>query len=323
MHASQSGARDRASTPTASVKMQRLTSSGVHDARIVAEECPVALVYDGTTAAVLMATPADLTDLAQGFSLTEGIIRDIGEIEQLGVVAGPDGIELRLWLRPDAGRRLKERRRQLVGPTGCGLCGIDSLREAGRIAQPVEHRMCLTSEQIGTAIAALAGSQVLNHRTHATHAAGFFEPDRGTMLVREDVGRHNALDKLAGALAMEGRSGCTGAVILTSRISVEMVQKTAAIGAGIVVGMSAPTALAIRTAETCGITLVGIARGSEFEIFSHPTRVSTLTAAERILTAPRRAGLRRHSDPGSAVGRGDERAHARGHGETINWTTSG
>lgn len=225
MHASQSGARDRASTPTASVKMQRLTSSGVHDARIVAEECPVALVYDGTTAAVLMATPADLTDLAQGFSLTEGIIRDIGEIEQLGVVAGPDGIELRLWLRPDAGRRLKERRRQLVGPTGCGLCGIDSLREAGRIAQPVEHRMCLTSEQIGTAIAALAGSQVLNHRTHATHAAGFFEPDRGTMLVREDVGRHNALDKLAGALAMEGRSGCTGAVILTSRISVEMVQK--------------------------------------------------------------------------------------------------
>lgn len=278
MHGSQFGARDHASTPAAAVKMPRLTSSGAHDTRVVAEECPVALVYDGTTAAVLMATPADLADLARGFSLTEGIIRDIGEIEELTVVPGPDGIELRLWLRPDAGRRLKERRRQLVGPTGCGLCGIDSLREAGRITQAVEHGTCLTSEQIGTAIAALTGSQVLNHWTRATHAAGFFEPDRGTMLVREDVGRHNALDKLAGALALEGRPGCTGAVILTSRISVEMVQKTAAIGAGIVVGMSAPTALAVRTAEASGITLVGIARGNEFEIFSHPTRVGMPTA---------------------------------------------
>ncbi|MBH5398292.1 formate dehydrogenase accessory sulfurtransferase FdhD [Bradyrhizobium sp. CNPSo 4010] len=274
--------------------MPRLTSSGVHDARIVAEECPVALVYDGTTAAVLMATPADLTDLAQGFSLTEGIIHDIGEIEELTVVPGPEGIELRLWLRPDAGRRLKERRRHLVGPTGCGLCGIDSLREAGRIAPRVEHGLCLSSEQIGTAIAALTDAQVLNHSTHATHAAGFFERDQKTMLVREDVGRHNALDKLAGALAMEGRSGCTGTVVLTSRISVEMVQKTAAIGAGLVIGMSAPTALAIRTAEACGITLIGIARGDTFEIFSHPARVATATAAERPLVPPRRSGLRCH-----------------------------
>lgn len=273
MNGTQFGARDRASTPPASVAMPRLTSSGTRDVRIVPEECPVALVYDGTTAAVLMATPADLSDLARGFSLTEGIIRDTGEIEELTVVPSSEGIELRLWLRPDAGRQLKERRRHLVGPTGCGLCGIDSLREAGRSIRAVQHPTCLRPDQIGTAIATLAESQPLNHRTHATHAAGFFEPDGSTMTVREDVGRHNALDKLAGALAMDGTSGYAGAVILTSRISVEMVQKTAAIGAGIIVGMSAPTALAIRTAEAGSITLVGIARGDEFEIFSHPTRI--------------------------------------------------
>lgn len=273
MHGSQLDVCDSASTPPASVAMPRLTSSGAQDARIVAEECPVALVYDGTTAAVLMATPADLTDLARGFSLTEGIIGDIGEIEELSVVPGPDGIELRLWLRPDAGRRLKERRRLLVGPTGCGLCGIDSLREAGRIVRPVEHLACLAPQQIGAAIAALTELQTLNHATHATHAAGFFQPGSRSMVVREDVGRHNALDKLAGALAVEGIAGCAGAIILTSRISVEMVQKAAAIGAGIVVGMSAPTALAIRTAEATGIAVVGIARGEAFEIFSHSERI--------------------------------------------------
>ncbi|QOG23793.1 formate dehydrogenase accessory sulfurtransferase FdhD [Bradyrhizobium sp. SEMIA] len=246
----------------------------MHDTRVMAEECPVALVYDGTTAAVLMASPGDLTDLALGFSLTEGIITDIGEIEELTVVPSADGIELRLWLRPNAGRLLKQRRRHLVGPTGCGLCGIESLHEARRIAPPVERPTGLTSEQVSSAIAALSESQILNHVTRATHAAGFFEPGSRIMIVREDVGRHNALDKLAGALAREGTSGRAGAVVLTSRISVEMVQKTAAIGAGVIVAMSAPTALAVRTAEASGITLVGVARGNEFEIFSHPARVS-------------------------------------------------
>jgi FdhD protein len=278
MHGSQPAGSERIAAPTASVKMPRLSSDGRHDARVLAEECPVALVYDGTTAAVLMATPADLTDLALGFSLTEGIVGDLGEIEELTVVPGPDGIELRLWLRPNAGRRLKERRRHLVGPTGCGLCGIDSLREAGRIAQPVEQPLFLRSDQITRAVAALTEAQILNHKTHAAHAAGFFEPGGRTMMVREDVGRHNALDKLAGALAKEGRPGRAGAVILTSRISVEMVQKAAAIGSTVVVAMSAPTALAVRTAEASGITLVGIARGDEFETFSHPTRVLLLAA---------------------------------------------
>lgn len=178
-----------------------------------------------------------------------------------------------MWLRPNAGRLLKERRRRLVGPTGCGLCGIESLREANRIARPVQQEVYLTPEQICVSIDTLAALQLLNHKTHATHAAGFFQPGRRDMIVREDVGRHNALDKLAGALAVEGISGPAGAVILTSRISVEMVQKTAAIGAGVIIAISAPTALAIRTAEANGITLVGIARGREFEVFSHFARI--------------------------------------------------
>lgn len=273
MHGSRFGRRDHLSAPTASSRMPRLTSGGVRDEREMAEECPVALVYDGTAVAVLMATPADLTDLALGFSLTEGIIADISEIEELTVVPGADGIELRMWLRPGAGRLLKERRRHLVGPTGCGLCGIESLREANRILPPVERQIRLTPEQIGRSIEMLAASQALGRTTRATHATGFFVPGSSNMIVREDVGRHNALDKLAGAIAAEGISSRTGAVILTSRISVEMVQKAAVIGAGIIVAISAPTALAIRTAEAVGITLVGIARGREFEVFCDPAGI--------------------------------------------------
>lgn len=273
MHGSHPARGDRVSTPTASIKMPRLTSCGTQDERVIAEECPVALVFDGTTMAVLMATPSDLTDLALGFSLTEGLIEDPGEIEEVSVVPGVEGIELRTWLRPRSGRRLKDRRRQLVGPTGCGLCGIESLAEANRMRRTVVRRISLAPEQIRIAIERLSAAQILNHATHATHAAGFFRPDHDEMILREDVGRHNALDKLAGALASQGTSGRTGAVILTSRISVEMVQKAAVIGAGIVVAVSAPTALAIRTAEASGLTLIGSARGNDFEIFSHPEGV--------------------------------------------------
>jgi len=274
MHGSQSGTRDRVKAPDASVRMPRLTSTRIHDERAVAEECPVALVYDGTTIAVLMASPADLADLAIGFSLTEGIVLDSGEIEELNVVAGADGIELRMWLRADSGRRLKERQRRLVGPTGCGLCGIESLQEARRTTTPVTREIFLTPGQIATAVDTLATSQSLNRETRATHAAGFFVPGAENMIVREDVGRHNALDKLAGALAAANVSGHRGAVVLTSRISVEMVQKAVGLGAGIIIAISAPTALAIRTAEASGITLVGIARGREFEIFSHPAGIA-------------------------------------------------
>ncbi len=274
MHGSQPNPGDPVNAPDASIRVPRLTSNRVSDERMVAEECPVALVYDGTTVAVLMASPTDMPDLAIGFSLTEGIVRDPSEIDEMNVVVGPDGIELRMWLRADSGRLLKARQRRLVGPTGCGLCGIESLREARRIGTPVVREAFLTPGQIGLAIEALAASQHLNRETRATHAAGFFVPGDADMIVREDVGRHNALDKLAGALTTANVHAPSGAVVLTSRVSVEMVQKAAVMGTAIIVAISAPTALAIRTAEASGITLVGIARGGDFEIFSHPDAIA-------------------------------------------------
>ena len=274
MHGSHFGQRDGTIMPFPSVAMPRVRSDRTRGIRVVAEESPVALVYDGTSIAVLMATPAELADLALGFSLTEGIIREAGEIQDIEVVPGPDGVELRIWLRAESGRAWKERRRRLVGPTGCGLCGIESLQEANRTCLPVERAIRLLPEQIGLAVDTLAASQLLNHETRATHAAGFFVPGSEAMVMREDVGRHNALDKLAGALASLSIAGGAGAVVLTSRVSVEMVQKTAAIGAGILVAVSAPTALAIRTAQASGITLVGIARGRDFEVFSHPAGIA-------------------------------------------------
>ncbi len=271
MHGPQVGARDR--LPSPSLRMGRIDSSGTRDARALAEECPVALVYDGSTAAVVMATPANLSELAIGFSLTEAIIRHREEIEELEIVTTEAGVELRMWLHPESGRRARERQRRLVGPTGCGLCGIESLNEAVRSMAQVTRDIVLTPGQIRKAVEILAASRTLNHETRATHAAGLYLPNGSRMVSREDVGRHNALDKLAGALAAEDIYGRSGAVVLTSRISVEMVQKTAAIGAGILVAISAPTALAVRTAAACGITLIGIARGEDFEIFSHPAGV--------------------------------------------------
>jgi FdhD protein len=256
--------------PPASIGVPRLNRQGYRDRREVAEECAVALVYDGSTAAVLMATPSNLSDLAVGFSLTEGIVKSATDIQSLEIVPSLEGIELRMWLTPDAGRQFKKRQRRLTGPTGCGLCGIESLSEATRQIPSSSRAISLDPSQIGQAVEALANAQKLNRTTRATHAAGFYLPDDGLVLAREDVGRHNALDKLAGALATEGIAGESGAIILTSRVSVEMVQKTAVIGSCILVAISAPTALAVRTAEACGITLVAVARGSAFEIFSHP-----------------------------------------------------
>jgi len=269
MHGSHFDRSEMLHSRPSSIEVPRLTRHRALDQRAVAEECPVALVYDGTTIAVVMATPADLADLATGFSLTEGIIPHAGDIEAMDIVSGADGIELRMWLTPESGRNFKQRQRRLTGPTGCGLCGIESLSEAARPNPKLTRDIFLTADQVGAAVAALSDAQSLNRITRATHAAGFYLPDDSLVAVREDVGRHNALDKLAGALARENIAGGAGAVILTSRVSVEMVQKTAMIGACLLIAISAPTALAVRTAEACGITLVGIARGAMFEIFSH------------------------------------------------------
>jgi FdhD protein len=274
MHGSHFGKRESVGVPSSSVEMPFLERDRRLDHRVVAEECPVAMVYDGTTAAVVMATPADLADLAIGFSLTEGIIKASREIEQLDILPGDDGIELRMWLAAESGRQFKKRQRRMVGPTGCGLCGIESLTEANRSFSPLHRDIFLHPDQIERAVKALSDAQPLNHRTHATHAAGFYLPNDKLVAIREDVGRHNALDKLAGALAVGRVSGQSGAIVMTSRVSIELVQKAAAIGCPILIAISAPTALAVRMAESYGITLVAVARGSSFEIFSHPDGIA-------------------------------------------------
>ena len=245
-------------------------------ARMVPEETPVALSFAGTTHAVMMASPADLEDFALGFSLTEGIVGSPDEIEAIGVEEAGAGIDIQIRLKDGANRRFEARRRRLAGPVGCGLCGIESIDEAMRAVPAVgEPSLTLSADEVTQAVRLLAKAQPLHAETGAVHAAGFYVPGKGIVAAREDVGRHNALDKLAGALAKAGVAGATGAAVITSRVSVEMVQKAAAIGAPFVVAVSAPTALAVRTADEAGITLVALVRGDEFDIFTHPERITS------------------------------------------------
>lgn len=242
-------------------------------ARTVPEEIPVAFAYDGSSWAVMMATPADLGDFAIGFSLTEGIVAAPSEIVALDIVEEAVGIELRMRLATPRAEALAARRRVLFGPAGCGLCGIESIDQALRPVPAVTGEATATPADIDAALAAMAEAQKLNRLTHAVHAAAFWRKAEGLVAVREDVGRHNALDKLAGALAGEGLPIASGLVVLTSRLSVELVQKAAMIGAPILVSVSAPTALALATAEKAGITVVAVARSDSFEVFTRPDRI--------------------------------------------------
>lgn len=261
--------------PVASVRGRAVRAGGAADVhRALAEEVPVALVYDGTTQAVMMASPQDIEDFALGFSMTEGIVGRPEEVEAVEIVAEEAGIEARMWLAPGRAEALAARRRAMTGPVGCGLCGIDSLAEALRPVPSVAGAaLALDARGIGAAMAALRGAQVLHDRTHAAHAAGFWVPGRRLVLLREDVGRHNALDKLAGAVLRAGLDPREGAVLLTSRVSVDLVQKTCALGAPVLVAVSAPTAHAVRLAEEAGLTLVANARGEGFDIFARPDRI--------------------------------------------------
>jgi len=222
---------------------------------------------------VMMATPADLEDFAVGFAITEGLIDADAPALDVEIVASELGIELRSWLPGERQGQYAARRRSMAGPTGCGLCGIESLEQATRVLPVLESAVRVRALALIEAMDRMPGAQKLNQETRAVHAAAFWSPTTDTLILREDVGRHNALDKLVGALARQGVAGSSGVVLMTSRISVELVQKAARIGAAVIAAVSAPTALAVRTAEACGMTLVAVMRGREFEIFTHPARI--------------------------------------------------
>ena len=259
----------------------RSVSAGL---RAVPEETAVALSYNGTTQAVMMASPGNLEDFAVGFTLTEGLAERPEEIRSLEIAVFDEGIDLRIWLDTRAAERFSERRRGLVGPTGCGLCGIESLGEAVRLPARVADDTRIHAGAIREAQALMVAGQALRAETSAVHAAAFWKDGEGLVGLREDVGRHNALDKLVGALAarLNGpdwdstRPGAGGLLLLTSRVSVEMVMKAAVLGTPVIAAVSAPTALAVRVAKAAGITLVASAREDGFEVFTHPDRISGL-----------------------------------------------
>lgn len=260
---------------TAAPRIARRVHGTASDARMVPEEVPVAFSYGGTTHAVMMATPADLEDFALGFSLTEGIVAASDGIEAIVVEEAGEGIDIQIALGQKPGARFQARRRHLAGPVGCGLCGIESIEEALHPARDVgAASLVLSAADIARAVRQLAARQALHAQTGAVHAAGFYQPGRGILAAREDVGRHNALDKLAGALARAGVDGASGAVVVTSRVSVEMVQKAAAIRAPAILAVSAPTALAIRMADEAGMMLAALVRGDEFDVFTHGHRLA-------------------------------------------------
>ncbi|HEX4193094.1 MAG TPA: formate dehydrogenase accessory sulfurtransferase FdhD [Stellaceae bacterium] len=248
--------------------------------RAVATEVPIAFTYRGCSYAVMMATPADLDDFARGFTLSEGLISSAQDVSAIDVRTREEGIVLDIDLAATAMDRFWERRRFLAGPSGCGLCGIESLKEALRPIPRVTGTRCFAPDDIAAALTALPACQSLGRETRAVHAAALWRPEDGTLTLREDIGRHNALDKLIGATMQENLPLGEGILLLTSRLSVELIQKAVIAGAGMVVGVSAPTALAVRTAETAGITLIGIARDDGFEIFTDAGHLTTAPSAD-------------------------------------------
>ena len=255
----------------------------------VAEEVPIAFVFNGVSHAVMLATPLDLEDFALGFSLSEGILRDKSDLYDIEVVKQAQGIELRLDIATECFVKLKERRRNLVGRTGCGICGAESLEQALRLPQmDILNKNViskpLSASHIQAAFHAIQSKQVLQQATGATHACAWVNAQGEVDLLREDVGRHNAMDKLIGALARQENNKQEnkepkrpnqqeGFVLTSSRASVEMVQKVASAGIQVLAAISAPTGLAIRVAEMYGVTLIGFLRDQQFVIYTHQHRV--------------------------------------------------
>ena len=265
--------------PSARMAVSRMRAgvwSSTHDE--LAEEVPVALEYNGVSHAVMLATPADIAEFALGFSLSEGIIESARELYGVEVTHGSAGITAHIDVAAGAFMRLKERRRNLSGRTGCGLCGVDSLSQVIRPIAYLAPTRALSPAAIVRALAAVKQWQPLNRLTGATHAALWCGRDGVVRRAYEDVGRHNALDKLIGGLHQGPFDPTDGFVLITSRASVEMVQKAATVGIAAMVAISAPTALAARTAQDCGLTLVAFARGTDFVAYAHGINIAMETA---------------------------------------------
>ena len=239
----------------------------------VAEEMPVALVYHDVPHVVMLATPADLEDYAVGFTLSEGLVAHSDEIRGVEVVPGEASVDVKISVAWERFTQLLQRRRNLTGRTGCGLCGAETTEDAIRECAPVPAGISITAEELHEAMTQLAGRQPINARTGSVHAAAWVVPGKGIQVVREDVGRHNALDKTIGALARAQADFTAGYMLITSRASYEMVQKCATLGVPLLVALSAPTAFAVRLAQRLGLTLVAFARADQHVVYTHPHRL--------------------------------------------------
>ncbi|MGV3742937.1 MAG: formate dehydrogenase accessory sulfurtransferase FdhD [Burkholderiaceae bacterium] len=239
----------------------------------VAEEVPVALEYNGISHAVMMASPYDLEDFALGFSLSEGLLKDRSELYDCEVVHGCDGITVQMEIATERFVALKDKRRNLTGRTGCGLCGAETLEQAIRHPLAVRSTVHFTAAQIHAGMESMKAMQRLQRFTGATHAAAWMNAQGCIELVREDVGRHNALDKLIGAMATRRMDFFTGAALITSRASYEMVQKSATVGIGFVAAISGPTGLAVRLAQETDLTLIGFTRNGGHVVYANGQRL--------------------------------------------------
>ncbi len=239
----------------------------------LAAEIPAAFIYNCEPYAVMMASPGDLEDFAYGFSISEGIVAGAHEVIAVDQTPKGAGVSLGIEIPPQRAAKLIERARNMAGRTGCGICGITEMDQALRDLPVLTHRTQIKAAAVDKAIAALPAAQALNRQTGAVHAAGFASIGGELVLVREDVGRHNALDKLIGAMCRAGISPADGMVLITSRCSMEMVQKTVTLGCPVLVAVSAPTSLAVEIAQAHGLTIAAFARGDGFNLYTHPERI--------------------------------------------------
>lgn len=262
------------SAPTIPHEFDRLTDGdSSRDFSPLAAEVPVALVYNGRPHVVMMCTPADLEDFAVGFTITEQIAT-ASDVRRVDVVRYSQGIELQLEVAGDVAQRLESRSRAMIARTGCGLCGVEVIAAAMRDLTPVRSALVIDREALWRAGETLGAMQPMNRDVHAIHAAGWADANGEMRLSREDVGRHNALDKVIGALAREGADGRDGFALVTSRASYELVQKVAVADIALLAAVSRPTALAVQLADDAGITLVGLLRGRTANVYAHAERIA-------------------------------------------------